>query len=247
VDFYLDFFKYPPDKVDVMRNGYYNALRESDRQIGRLLDALRVNGQLSHTIIALTGDHGEAFYEEAGYVTHGREPIEPVIRTACVLYAPGLIPPREDDYPVELIDVLPTVLGVLGLRPHPNFQGIDVLAADRPPRQQRLLFFHTETPVAHVDAALWMGRWKYSHDRLRGRETLFDVVADPNETIDLVQQQPQLADSLRQILETWRRRQLAYYRFPMYYERYFPPSPPGVNSVLTTGIAAEWSNRSAVK
>jgi arylsulfatase A-like enzyme len=247
VDFYLDFFKYPPDKVDVMRNGYYNALHESDRQIGRLLDVLRANGQLSHTIVALTGDHGEAFYEEAGYVTHGREPIEPVIRTACVLYAPDLIPPREDNYPMELIDVLPTVLGVLGLRPHPNFQGIDVLAVDRPLRQQRLLFFHTETPVAHADAVLWMGRWKYSHDRLRGRETLFDVVADPNETVDLVQQQPQLADSLRQILETWRRRQLAYYRFPMYYERYFPPSPPGVNSVLTTGIAAEWNNRSAVK
>lgn len=225
IDFPAGFFIYPVEKVEVVRNAYYNALRECDGQIGRLMQALRTSGQLSRTIIVLSGDHGEAFHEE-GYVSHAREPIEPVIRTACLMYAPGMIAPRVDDYPVELIDLLPTVLGLLGLPPHPGLQGIDVLAANRPPRTQRLLFFHVENPLARSDVVLWMGRWKYSHDRQRGRESLFDVETDPGETKDLSLQQPQLAHLLHQTLETWRRRQLAYYRFPMYYGRYFPPLPP---------------------
>jgi len=231
VDFPVGFFEYPIEKVEIMRNAYDNALRECDRQIGRLIEALRASGQLSHTIIVLSGDHGEAFREHT-YVTHAREPIEPVIRTACVFYAPGLIAPRVDDYPVALIDVLPTTLGLLGLSPHPNFQGIDVLAANRPPREQRLLFFHVEVPVARTDAVLWGGRWKYSHDRLHGMESLFDVESDPAEDSDLTGRRPKLTQSLRQILQTWRRQQLAYYRFPFYYERYFPPSPPATPAIV---------------
>lgn len=225
IDFPAGFFTYPAGKVEVIRNAYYNALHECDRQIGRLVQTLRANGQWSHSIIVLGGDHGEAFYDE-GYTSHAREPIEPVIRTACLVCAPGRITPHVDDYPVELIDMLPTVLGLLGLPPHPNFQGVDVLAPGRPPLDRRLLFFHVENPISRCDAVLWEGRWKYLHDRLRRTETLFDVKTDPGETNDLCGRRPQLAASLRQVLMTWRRRQLAYYRFPMYYERYFPPMPP---------------------
>ncbi len=189
------------------------------------MDALQAGGQLTHTVIIVTGDHGEAFHER-GYVTHGREPIEPVIRTACLLYAPGAIMPHVDDYPVELIDVLPTALGLLGLPMHPNFQGIDALASNRPPRERRWLFFHTENPKTRTDAVLWMGRWKYTYDRRLRQESLFDVENDPGETDELSARRPQLARSLRELLQTWRRRQLAYYRFPAYYERYFPPLPP---------------------
>ncbi len=230
IDFTPGYFSYPIEKVDVVRNAYYNALHECDRQIGRLVEALRRNGQLSHTIIIVSGDHGEAFYEH-NYVTHARAPIEPVIRTAFVLCAPGWVAPHVDDYPVELVDVLPTVLGLLGLPPHPNFQGIDVLSPNRPAIERRWLFFDVENPVARYDAALWKGRWKFMLDRQGGRASLFDVENDPGEDNDLLQQQPGVAQLLREMLQTWRQRQLAYYQFPTYYERYFPPSPPAPVSV----------------
>ena len=225
VDLSANFFDYPVEKVEPIRNAYYNALRECDRQIGRLVQALRADGQLPHTIIAVSGDHGEAFHEH-GYVTHAREPIEPVIRTACVVYAPGAISPRIDDYPFELIDLEPTLLGLLGLTPHPNFQGIDALATNRPPREQRWLYFHVENPVAHADALLWMGRWKYTYNRQTRQESLFDLEADSAENDDLSARRPELTQRLHEVLQTWRQRQLAYYQFPMYYERYFPPLPP---------------------
>ena len=73
---------------------------------------------------------------------------------------------------------------------------------------------------------LWMGRWKYAWDRARDAESLFDVEIDPDESNDLSTQRPELMRSLRETVQTWRRRQLAYYHFPMYYESYFPPLPP---------------------
>ena len=210
-----------------MRNAYYNALHECDRQLGRLLTTLRETGQLTNTMIFVCGDHGQAFHEH-GYVTHAREPIEPVIRTACVLYAPAFVLARVDDYPVELIDIVPTVLALLGLPPHPNFQGIDVLSPSRPPLEKRLLFFHTENALTRTDAVLLAGRWKYNFNRDSKQGTLFDLATDPVEDQNLCAREPARARQLAQLLREWRRRQLAYYYFPQYYRHFYPPPPPTV-------------------
>ena len=226
IDFPVSFLGYPVDKTAVMRNAYLNTVYEADRQLGRLVDALRENGQWTNTILVVCGDHGQAFHEKAGYVAHGREPIESVIRTACVLSAPGLVPPAMEDYPVELIDVVPTVFALLKLPPHPNFQGIDFLAVTRPPLEHRLLFFHSEQPLSHTDALLLAGRWKYACDLVTKQESLYDLRADPDEQDDVLGQQRALAQRLRDTLFAWRRRQLAYYAYPAYYQHFYPPSPP---------------------
>ena len=101
-----------------------------------------------------------------------------------------------------------------------------------PPLSRRLLFFHSDNPSTRTDGVLWMGRWKYIHDRLHEEESLFDVESDPGEADELSARYPGLLRSLRDITQMWRRRQLAYYRFPMYYEHYLPPSPPTLNSGL---------------
>src|SRR5262249_12467298 len=82
IDFPASFLGYPADKVDVVRNAYYNALHESDRQIGRLVEALQSLGRLDDTILVVYGENGEAFYEN-GAVCHAGIPVEPAIRVAC--------------------------------------------------------------------------------------------------------------------------------------------------------------------
>jgi len=225
LDFEASFLWFPRERTAEVRNAYYNAVREADRQLGRLVAALRDLGRLEDTILVVYGDNGEAFHEN-GSVTHAREPVEPAVRVACVLHAPRRLAPRADDYPFELVDVAPTVLGLLGWPPHPNFQGIDALAPDRPPAAHRTLFVHVHSGLARADAVLLGGRWKLQHDLQRGRIRLHDVVADPGETTDLAAERPDLARSLHATLASWRARQLAYYHYPFYYERYYPPPPP---------------------
>ena len=196
-------------------------------QLERLVGALAKQGVLDHTILVVTGDHGEAFHEN-GRVTHAREPFEPVVRVPCIIHAPVHLAAGVDDYPTQHIDLVPTVLGLLGRSAHPNFQGINVLAADRPPPDERLLFFHVENGVARVDAVLLGGRWKLSHNRRTDQHALFDLATDPGETHDVSGANQDVTDRLLSVLHTWRRQQLGYYYFPQYYRKFYPPAAPGL-------------------
>jgi arylsulfatase A-like enzyme len=220
IDFDAMFGSWDASHVPVVRNAYYNALHASDRQIGRVLDALRELGRSDETIVVVYGENGECFHEN-GCVNHAGAPWEPAIHVACVLRAAGHAP-RVDDYPFALIDVAPTVLSLIGLPPHPGFQGIDALRADRPDPARRRLFFHAQT--VETDGLIAGGRYKYVLDRARGREAIYDLADDPGERRNLAAAWPEVLADLRAILRDWRQGQLAYYHFPTYYRAYYPPA-----------------------
>jgi len=169
LDFPASFVSYPRDKVPVVRNAYYNALHYIDQQLGRLVWFLEQSGRGDETLLVIAGDNGEAFYEN-GHPTHAGPPFEPAIRVAAVMHCPALFAPTTEDYLVQLIDVAPTVLGLLGIAAPPCFQGIDVLAADRPPNDQRLVFVHCESALSGADAVISGTGWKYfCSSRVRSR------------------------------------------------------------------------------
>ncbi len=239
----VSFMSYPREKTPNVRNAYYNALHESDRQLGRLLAALSEMELLDDVILLVIGENGEAFHEN-GSIGHAREPVEPVIHVATVMHAPRYLKPGVEEYPLEHVDLMPTVLGLMGWPSHPNFQGIDTLSADRPPSRERLLFFHVNSPAARADALLFGGRWKYVINYRTGQRTLYDIDRDPGETSDLSAEQPKLTTYLQRTLNQWRNRQLAYYHFPNYYTKAFPPKPPRWES-LENAFASQDSSEAA--
>ncbi len=226
----VTFMSYPRERTPNVRNAYYNALQESDRQLGRLIKTLTELELLDEVILLVLGENGEAFHEN-GSVGHAREPVEPAIHVATVIHAPRYLEPGIEDYPLEHIDLIPTVFGLMGWPSHPNFQGIDALSADRPPARERLLFFHVHSPAARADAVLFGGRWKYIFNRKTDHGTLFDINQDPGETSDISEDLPELATYLDKTLNKWRNRQLAYYHYPSYFTKSFPPKPPRWESV----------------
>ena len=224
IDFDASFMHYPPEKTEIVRNAYWNSLVLIDAQVDRIVSSLRRQGTLDETLIVLYGENGEAFHEN-GLVTHAKQPIEPAVHVPCVMFCPSLFGPREESYPFELIDVAPTVLGLMHWPAHANFQGMDVLSDQRPSLDNRCLFLHTELQgVSRVDAILWAGRWKLFYDRESGRHGLFDLANDRQESRNLLHVQPEMADKLTEMLLEWRHKQLAYYHFPYYYANFFPPS-----------------------
>jgi arylsulfatase A-like enzyme len=230
INFDASFVSYPIEKVEVVKNAYLNSLHYCDQQLARLTTALREIGRWDNTILVVYGDNGEAFHEN-GLVTHAQAPFEPGIHVAAVIHAPKQLSPGTESYPVELIDLAPTVLGISGHEAHPNFQGINALSPERPAVEQRLLFFHVENPIARADAVLLAGRWKLQHDRMSGRESLFDLDSDPGERRNLIGVEIDRAGLLHLLLNTWRMRQLSYYHFPSYYENFYPPCPPHMNGL----------------
>lgn len=83
-----------------------------DSLLGRLFEALRASGRLERSIIVVTGDHGEAFWEH-GSGTHGSDLSQEQIEVAFALRLPGE-PARHFDGVLSLMDVMPTVLHHLG-------------------------------------------------------------------------------------------------------------------------------------
>lgn len=206
-----------------VRNTYLNAIHGVDQQIGRMLDFLHDRGVDDHTIIVVYGDHGESFYEN-GLPTHANLPYETSVHTCLIMSGKGYFPVQTEDYPASLIDAVPTVLARLGLKCHPNFQGIDVLASNRPALDWRCIYFHVDG-IVNADGLLAGGRWKYFEDNGKGDAYLFDLAHDCGETNNLAESKPEIAGQLSAQLSTWRTSQLTYYRSPRYYTQFYPPPP----------------------
>ena len=217
IDFPFSFAAWPPEKAPVVRNRYDNSLAYVDTQIARLLEFLAASGRMKNTIVVVSGDTGQAFYEH-GYASHAGPLFEEVVRVPLVVHVPGTAPA---DVPVlaQHVDVPPTLLGLLGLPPFPGFQGHDLLA---PGRSDMPAFLVVQTPRAEQLAIVHDG-FKLIHDVQHGRKLLFDLRADPGEKVDLAGSDPERREDLAAHLQAWVNGQLAYYRSAEARAAYFPP------------------------
>ena len=87
-----------------------------DTAIGNLIEVLSARGLWDDTLLVVTSDHGEGFWEHERLL-HGHAPYEEQIRVPLVLRFPQWmnIAPARRSAPVGLIDVMPTLLDLAGL------------------------------------------------------------------------------------------------------------------------------------
>ncbi len=112
---------------------YDSEIRATDRVIGELLEAMRESGKLDRTIVVVTSDHGESFGEH-GYLQHGPRVDYSVMGVPLIVWIPEGHPARSSgvqiDELVRVIDIFPTVLGLVGVEAPPGLDGRDLLAAN---------------------------------------------------------------------------------------------------------------------
>ena len=96
-----------------------------DAEIGRLLREIQPYSKAEDTLILFTSDHGESLGEH-GYWGHGRHLWEPSLRIPFGIVWPGKVKAgMKVDAPALILDIAPTVLGLLGLPPVDTFRGHD--------------------------------------------------------------------------------------------------------------------------
>lgn len=102
---------------------YDGEIRYSDAQVGRLLQALRAQGQYDNTVIIVVSDHGEEFWEHGG-TGHGKTLYEEVLRVPLLIKLPNSAQAgTRSGTLVEMIDLAPTVLELAGCAPTAQFAG----------------------------------------------------------------------------------------------------------------------------
>ena len=114
--------------MPLIKNRYINACHHLDSQFARVLEHLRATGRLEHTLVVLTGDHGEEFME-SGRWGHHSDFSDAQTRTPLVLWIPGRAPRQVTDRTSHL-DLPPTLLTLLGVtNPPADYSlGRDLLA-----------------------------------------------------------------------------------------------------------------------
>ncbi len=95
-----------------------------DDQIARLLAHLEEAGLRRNTLVVITADHGESLTEHGYFFDHGNELYLPSARVPFILNGPG-VPSRAEavDGVARTVDIVPTLLELLGARPWPGLPG----------------------------------------------------------------------------------------------------------------------------
>ncbi len=87
----------------------------TDAQIGKLLGEMKRRNLLGRTLTVVTADHGESLGDHNYYFDHGRFGFDTCLRVPLVFHYPGVLKPRVDADPVELLDLAPTLLEAAGV------------------------------------------------------------------------------------------------------------------------------------
>lgn len=196
----IDFFAGgapPPDDYDLGR--YLNTLHFVDEQLGRLFAGLRERGLADDTLVAITGDHGEAFGDPHPAWGHGSRVYDECVRVPMLLWSPRLFEkPQRSKLVGGHVDVNPTLAELLGVAPSPSWRGRSLFD----PRRSGRAYFY----AANDDYLLGVrdGKWKYIYNATRGRDELYDMEADPDELENVARDHAELCQRLRQRLAAWR-------------------------------------------
>lgn len=140
---------------------YDAAVIGSDGLSGRLLAGLRERGLLERTLVVFLSDHGEDLYQHNGYLYHACSVYQSSLHVPLGFVAPGLIPADSAvSQPVELTDVAPTILDLLGLPPIEEAHGLSLRPyLERPQRGGAGKPAYTEYGDTRIHTVL-SGDWK---------------------------------------------------------------------------------------
>lgn len=180
----------------------YKAMIEAmDRQIARVLDALRRRGIRDNTIVVFTSDNGgERFADTWPFSGQKTELLEGGIRVPTLFSWPRRIAGGKASQQVAIsMDWMPTLLAAAGAKPDPRYpsDGMNLLpqlsgAAPVP----RTLFWRYK---GNNQRAVREGNLKYL--KIRQNTYLFDVAADPLERANLKERRP---EDFARLTEKWR-------------------------------------------
>lgn len=203
---------------EIVRGLHDNALSYVDARIAELIGWLKQSSILDRTLVLILSDHGENFGEH-GLMGHGYCLYDTILHIPLIVHYPkGTARPGRVSHQVQTVDLLPTILAMLGdisSETYRSLQGHDLLSSARHPftiaeqANPDPRPFNKRFPGADIsrfDRALYMLRTdhhKYIWDS-KGQHELYDLASDPAEERNIVGERGDIAADLDRQLAGWR-------------------------------------------
>mgnify|MGYP000748955480 CR=1 FL=1 len=222
--FYTDECTLNREETDYLISLYDGEIFYVDQIIGEVINYLKMNKLYENTMIIITSDHGEHFGEKGNF-SHVSSLYQPIIHIPLVVKFPYLLGENKKiSRKVQLVDILPTILDTAGVQipSQCHISGVNLREA-----------INNATPFRNHIIAEWEGRIPFfilnelgcdeSDERVsrfnhkiytiigdshkfimsEDKEELYDIVSDPLEANDLIQEDPDTAKRLKINLLTW--------------------------------------------
>jgi alpha-L-fucosidase len=206
---------------------YYGMISHMDDGIGRVLTALERSGQAENTIIIYTADHG------LGVGQHGllgkQNLYDHSIRIPFVITGPNIPQNQRRESLAYLLDWYPTLCDLLELPIPSTIEGqsfLPLIQGEKPEHRETLFSAYLNCQRMVRDSRYKLIEYFVDDER---HTQLFDLLADPLEINNLLQNEPQqeALSRLRRLLESWQDRTKDPLREgnPMsaYHPHFFPP------------------------
>ena len=201
----------PAGKPEDRLRGLYDAeVSFMDMHIARVLDELDQSGRSENTLIVVVADHGEGLGDH-NWWTHGIL-YEEQIRVPLIFRGPSIPAGRRSDFVVRTIDIMPTVLDLIGLQQQrPKMEGVSLvpLLGDGATDPGYLAYADSINMLTYRTAlgtadnkndmlfAITDGTWKYIRHALRPHESeLYNLKEDPRELNNLCDTHPGMVERL---------------------------------------------------
>jgi arylsulfatase A-like enzyme len=213
-------------------NWYDGSIRGMNAEIGRVMERLRELGLDEKTLVIFLSDHGEEFLDH-GYPFHGQSVYSELTHVPLAFRWPGVITPGQRvDEPVQLIDVMPTLLSFCGLPAPKEVQGqslLPLIRSSHPPSgpnstwksvpvisERQATAERGSAPIPHdleSYAIRWEG-WKLIHNVHRHDDRpefeLFDQKQDLLDKHNLAAEHPERVKALSKMLAAWKEKTLTF-------------------------------------
>jgi arylsulfatase A-like enzyme len=187
--------------VERLRVLYDQEIRYLDDRLGELLDGLEAAGHADDTLLVLHSDHGEEFLEH-GSALHGYTLYDEQLRVPLLIRDPRRPAGRRIEFVTRQVDVLPTLLELLGIEAEPGLQGRSLVplfegvpAEPAPPVFAEASLRAVKT--VKLRSISWDG-WKLIENRLPHPSLeLYHLENDPGEQENLAAAEPERAEAMR--------------------------------------------------
>ena len=195
------------ERLEAYLNAYDAEIAWWDHCFGELVVELGARGLLDRTIVLVTSDHGEGFYEHKTWF-HGNSLHDELIHVPLVLRLPGGRPAGRTDSPASLVGVAPGLLVAAGFEPPEDMSAsghaVFPLPLAERPVHARLAKYAGELSVARVDAGR---KWILTVLETKSALQCFDLVPDPREVFDRGRIRPEEGAAIRRELIEWTSRE----------------------------------------
>ncbi len=187
------YFDPSPDERRWIRALYDAEVRYLDQEIGALLEGLKEKGLYEDTLVILTSDHGEEFWEHEGF-EHGHTVYEELLRVPLIVKLPAQ---REGGLVEQVVtheSIVPSILTLCDIEYDPaDFSASSLFQVDGTlsPNGAEPALLGTGTLYYQDRLALLFDGWKYVRMLSTGREELFDLEADPSELLSRSSYEPE--------------------------------------------------------